>query len=383
MSTFPLPLLLSPLPFSSLASLPSRRPAPPPWWFALPPSAPPGARWVPSSPPFLSCAVPLRRSFRGRFCAVRSVLSLRSPVAFSSPRSPRSPFLSFVLLFFSGWRYLGHCAPLREIGVRVMADVAASPLSRRASNSARSSASPPHSPDAHQAFLRPEPRRQARITRAEPITTDPARPDADRWTDARGSDGCRRCAPGRCSSSAGPPRRSTEQARPVAPGHLQELLQPRPHRGLARRRHCPAHPPQQLHQPSPHLLRRPPPRSGIRATRLTHLWPPAPPATGRPSPPPTTSNCRSRLKPPGKPPARDATWSSWRRSGSADRASSARGRRGGSPRRSGARTARVPRTTFAAASSSPSSASFSALRSIGRMPRTRFFNSFLAWRSAS
>src|SRR5208337_2706641 len=72
-------------------------------------------------------------------------------------------------------------------------------------------ASPPHSPDATPSLppagaASPNPRSPA----PSPSRPDPARPDADHWTDARGSDGCQRCAPGRCSSSAGPPRRSTE-----------------------------------------------------------------------------------------------------------------------------------------------------------------------------
>src|SRR5208337_3059924 len=72
-------------------------------------------------------------------------------------------------------------------------------------------ASPPHSPDATPSLppagaASPSPRSPA----PSPSRPDPARPAADHWTDARGSDGCRKCAPGRCSSSAGPRRRSTE-----------------------------------------------------------------------------------------------------------------------------------------------------------------------------
>src|SRR5579883_1939955 len=70
-------------------------------------------------------------------------------------------------------------------------------------------ASPPHSPAAipslpPAAAASPSSRSPA----PSPSPPDPARPDADRWPDARGSDGCRRRAPGRCSSAAGPASRS-------------------------------------------------------------------------------------------------------------------------------------------------------------------------------
>ena len=235
------------------------------------------------------------------------------------------------------------------------------PRSRRESNSLAAPASPPHSPDATPRLPPAEAASPRPSHRAEPSQPDPARPAADHWTDASGGDGCRKCAPGRCSSSAGPPRRSTTSPA-SAPGHLLELLQPRPHRGLARRRRRRPSP-RQVHQPSPPLLRRQPLLVlEVRATRGPVCRPPAPPATGRPSSSPRPSDSRSRLKPPGKPPARDPHGPSWRRSGSADRATSARRPPAAAHRRSRQRAPRRSRPhDLRSTSSSPSSASFSAL----------------------
>ena len=178
-----------------------------------------------------------------------------------------------------------------------------------------------------------------------------------------------------------------KQARPVAPGHLQELLQPRSHRGRARRPHRPAQPPE-LHQPSPRLLRRQPllvledtghaldPFAGLPHRR---------PQGGRLLQP-RRSNCRSRLKPPGKPPARDATWSklagirlsrSCNFSPAAASGGSPSSVKAAAPRRGSPARPPLPRRPPPPPPPSPPCGS------IGRMPRTRFFNSFLAWRSAS
>ena len=240
----------------------------------------------------------------------------------------------------------------------------------------------------HQAFLRPEPRRQARDhprrahhdqTRRGPTpTTGPT------LVVAMAAEGVLQVVvrPRQVRRVVAP-----KQARPVAPGHLQELLQPRPHRGLAcrRRRRASA---EQLHQPSPHLLRRQPllvlEDTGHALDPFVGL-PHRRPQGGRLLRP-ARSNCRSRLKPPGKPPARDATWSKLaaiRLSRSCNFSPAAAS--GGSPSSVKAAPHRgaVAPHDLRCRVVLPLPASFSALRSIGRMPRTRFFNSFLAWRSAS
>src|SRR5208337_3898488 len=102
---------------------------------------------------------------------------------------------------------------LREIGGRVMAEAPLLPPHLAPRLQLRSQLLPTlHiARTQHQAFLRPEPRRQARdhprrahhdqTRRGPPPTAGPT------LVVAMAAEGC---APGRCSSSAGPPRRSTE-----------------------------------------------------------------------------------------------------------------------------------------------------------------------------
>src|SRR6185437_8602481 len=80
-------------------------------------------------------------------------------------------------------------------------------------------ATPPHSPAAAPvlppaAAASPAPRSPA----PSPSPPDPATPGADRWPAARGSDGCRRRAPGRYSSAGHPATRSTGTTPPSNSG---------------------------------------------------------------------------------------------------------------------------------------------------------------------
>ena len=131
---------------------------------------------------------------------------------------------------------------------------------------------------------------------------------------------------GRCRPGRRPPRRSTEQARPQAPAHLQDLGSNPALTEGSPSSSPPAHPPQKLHQPSPHLLRRQPllvledtghaldPFVGLRTAGHRAAVSSSPPAATAAA----DSNPRASL-PPGTPHG-----PSWRRSGSADRATSAR-----------------------------------------------------------